>query len=166
MLPLLLTLACTTPDPEGAARDNTAATEALRAKYPWESPTGGPPAVDEATAQSLPQGLVKFELGPGAGEPPQPGAMVALHFNLWRADTGELVDSSAVAGRPVQVMLGQGRLLEAWEAGLPTMRPGERALFRVPSELGYKKYGTFEGRVPPHTDLVIEFWLISASAGQ
>lgn len=40
-------------------------------------------------------------------------------------------------GRPVSFTLGAGNALDAWEAGLPGIRPGERRELLVPGEMGF-----------------------------
>ena len=134
----------------------------LAEKYPWPMPTDGIPPLD-GTPEELRQGLKKIVQTPGTGKVPQVGSMVALHFNVYLATDGKMVDSTALAGRPVQMSVGHGKLVKALEIGLLTMKEGERARLLVPSDLGYKKFGSYEGKIPPHADLVYDVWLISTS---
>eukprot|EP00668_Euglena_longa_P003335 GGOE01003906.1.p4 GENE.GGOE01003906.1~~GGOE01003906.1.p4 ORF type:complete len:148 (+),score=19.74 GGOE01003906.1:340-783(+) len=39
--------------------------------------------------------------------------------------------------RPFSFVVGQGSVIAGWEAGIPTMSLGERALFRVQADLAY-----------------------------
>lgn len=164
MLPiLLLTLACA---PQGAPPPEDPETLAsLAERYPWSNPGDGIPELDMSAAEELPGGVKKLTTQAGEGRSPEAGSMVAVHYNGWIAETGVLIESTAQKGRPVQFMIGHGRVMGFWEVSLPTMKEGERARLEVPADMAWRKHGSFDGKVPPHTDVVYDVWLISSSEG-
>ncbi|MCB9764996.1 MAG: FKBP-type peptidyl-prolyl cis-trans isomerase [Alphaproteobacteria bacterium] len=159
MLMLIIALACATGSPDSSP----ASPVRSAADYPWAYPGDGIPPLSSTDTIEWPGGLVQTVIEPGDGPIPREGAMVAIHFNGWLAESGKLIDSSAISGKPVQFLLGQGRVLQGWDQGISKMRVGERSRFQVPSELAFKKYGSPDGTVPPHADIVYDIWLVAAA---
>ncbi len=66
------------------------------------------------------------------------GDCVRLHYLCRRLD-GTLVEST-LKGAPAEIVLGEGLLLDAVEAAVVGMRPGDRKTVRVPPEQAFGEY--------------------------
>ena len=80
--------------------------------------------------------------------------MVAVHYEGRLAETGELFDSSFERGSPETFPSNQ--LIEGWVEALEMMRPGDRWMLYIPSDLGYGEMGTPGGPIPPNAPLIFE----------
>ena len=68
-------------------------------------------------------------------------------------DGGQFFDSSYQYGRPAT--FPTGRLIPGWVEGLQLMRPGDRWMMFIPSDLAYGKAGA-PPAIPPNADLIFE----------
>ncbi len=110
------------------------------------------------TVQPTGSGLYYVEQEAGSGPQPQPGDVVAVHYEGRLLD-GTVFDSSIERGQPIEFPLGQGRVIPGWDEGVALMRVGGRATLIIPSYLAYGERGA--GRdIPPFSSLVFDVELV------
>ena len=97
----------------------------------------------------------------GSGELLQWGDRVRIHYRGYFLD-GELFDSTYGRGTPLEIYIGN--MIQGWNDGLQKMKPGGKALFLIPSELGYGEAGFLDANgkilVPPNEILL---WIETSS---
>jgi peptidylprolyl isomerase len=136
------------PPPE-AAPAAPAAPEGL----PAPDDVAAPPA----NAQREASGLASRVLRPGTGtEHPGPTDRVTVHYTGWRAEDGEMFDSSRTRGQPATFPLN--RVIPGWTEGVQLMVVGEQRRFWIPASMAY------EGRRGPQGMLVFDVELLSFEA--
>ena len=134
----LFVAACDAPPPAPpappATRAAPAPAEPPAVKLP-ETPAdvAAPPADATVTAS----GLAYRKLGgePTADRHPAATDVVRVHYSGWRAEDGQLFDSSRVRGEPAEFPLD--RVIPGWTEGVQLMRPGESFRFWIPGSLAY-----------------------------
>jgi FKBP-type peptidyl-prolyl cis-trans isomerase FkpA/FKBP-type peptidyl-prolyl cis-trans isomerase FklB len=99
-----------------------------------------------------------------AGEGPTPTATdtVLVHYEGRLAD-GTVFDSSYQRGQPAA--FGVSDVIPGWTEGLQLMRPGGKARFTIPPELGYGAAGA-GGVIPPNAVLVFDVELLAIAPRQ
>lgn len=98
-------------------------------------------------------GLAWIVLEAGEGERhPTPTDRVRVHYSGWRAEDGELFDTSRTRGGPSEFTLD--RVIPGWTEGVGLMVEGERRRLWIPPDLAY------EGRTGPQGTLVFDVELI------
>ena len=125
------------------------------------------PAPAEAAAADLnttASGLQYVILEEGSGEQPQPGDVVAVHYEGKLAD-GTVFDSSYERGDPIRFPLGQGYVIPGWEEGIGLLREGSKARLVIPPNLAYGETGAGDGVIPPNSTLTFEVELVEIMAG-
>ena len=76
---------------------------------------------------------------------------------------GTVFDSSIQRGQPAIFRVGD--VIKGWQEGLQLMRPGGRARFTIPPELGYGAAGA-GGVIPPNSVLVFDVELLGIAPRQ
>lgn len=94
----------------------------------------------------------------GDGEQPKVGQKVKVHYKGTLED-GTVFDNSYDRGQPIDFPLGQGRVIKGWDEGIALLNVGTKALFKIPSELGYGARGA-GGVIPPNATLYFEVELV------
>jgi len=105
--------------------------------------------------------LVEIErITPGDGTTfPQRGDTLSVHYTGTLASDGAQFDSSR-GGEPLEFQIGFGKVIAGWDRGIRKLSLGERAILRIPANLGYGAKGA--GRdIPPNADLVFDVELLS-----
>jgi peptidylprolyl isomerase len=116
-----------------------------------------PPAADGKTKTS-PLG-VKYEiLKEGSGPEAKSGDQVIVHY-VGTLENGQQFDSSRPKNQPFPVRLGQGRVIQGWDDGIPGMKVGELRKLIIPSKLGYGAGGS-PPVIPPNATLIFEVELL------
>lgn len=118
--------------------------------------------IDGLAPVVTPTGLTYWVLREGTGEMPTAGQTVYVHYTGWLAD-GTKFDSSFDRGKPLDFVLGQGRVIKGWDEALATMRVGERRRLQIPPSIGYGERGA-GGMIPPGATLVFEVELMAIGA--
>ena len=103
-------------------------------------------------------GLQIEELEAGAGDTPQPGDTVSVHY-VGMLEDGTEFDSSISRGEPIEFPLGQGSVIPGWDEGIGMMQVGEKARLTIPPDLAYGEAGSGEV-IPPNSTLIFEVELI------
>lgn len=111
-------------------------------------------------AKTTASGLRYLILGEGTGPKPSAGATVSLAY-VGSFLSGQVFDSSAVQGRPLEFKVGVGAVIPGWDEAVMDMRVGERRLVILPPELAFGERGAGGGLIPPDSFLVFEFTLKS-----
>jgi peptidylprolyl isomerase len=129
--------------------------------------TAGAPAKPAATSEkttggsekvvTLPSGLKYVDLKVGTGESPKPGATVVVHYTGTLQD-GTKFDSSRDRGQPFSFTLGNHEVIEGWDQGIATMKPGGRRKLIIPGNLAYGPTGN--GKIPPNATLIFDVELL------
>lgn len=117
------------------------------------------PATTAPTTQGTKtaSGLTIIDLQDGTGEA-KTGDTVWVHFSGFLQD-GTKFASSIERGEPVEMTLGVGDVLKAWDEGMVGMKVGEKRKLIVPPELAYGKNGQ-GSLIPPNATLTFELELI------
>ncbi|MSR83502.1 MAG: FKBP-type peptidyl-prolyl cis-trans isomerase [Candidatus Latescibacteria bacterium] len=113
-------------------------------------------AAAEPGAVTTPTGLVYQELTAGTGPQPGPTSRVKFHYTISFIG-GELIDSSAQSGVPVEKSLQE--VFPGWAEGLQMMKVGGKAKLVIPPELAFGDRG-IQQRIPPGATLVCEIELL------
>mmetsp|Transcript_75815 Transcript_75815/g.214355 ORF Transcript_75815/g.214355 Transcript_75815/m.214355 type:complete len:474 (+) Transcript_75815:122-1543(+) len=92
--------------------------------------------------------LLKHVVVQGDGPCPTNGKRVEVHYESFVASSGAKIDSSRDRAEPFDFVLGGGDVLEAWDLGVATMRPGEASEFTVDASLAYGEDGAGDD-IPP-----------------
>jgi FKBP-type peptidyl-prolyl cis-trans isomerase len=110
--------------------------------------------------KTLPNGLIYIETLAGTGPQPIDGKKVKVQYT-GKLLNGTVFDSSVDKGKPYEFPLGRKQVIEGWDAGIPLMKVGGKAILIVPSSLAYKDRGAGD-RIPPYSTLVFEVELVEA----
>jgi len=117
-------------------------------------------------AERTSSGIYYHTLKPGAGMPAQWGDSVAVHYTGKILD-GKTFDSSLYRDEPFGVRIGTTSLITGWTELLQLIPKGEKAIFYLPSGLGYQESGSTQTiimngasysieSIPPNAILVFE----------
>ncbi|MBN2746927.1 MAG: FKBP-type peptidyl-prolyl cis-trans isomerase [Bacteroidales bacterium] len=89
---------------------------------------------------------------------PDSGDVVRVHY-LGVFEDGKKFDSSFDRNRPLELPLGQGRVIKGWEEALRYMREGDSAKVVIPPALGYgeREYGS----IPANSTLTFYMKMVS-----
>jgi FKBP-type peptidyl-prolyl cis-trans isomerase len=99
------------------------------------------------------------EVKEGGGDVAAKGKTVSVHYTGVLMD-GTKFDSSLDRGRPIEFVLGAGRVIPGWEQGIAGMKVGGQRKLTIPPELAYGARGTPGGPIPPHATLVFDVELV------
>lgn len=113
--------------------------------------------VDLGRMEQLPGGLRIRDIEMGAGDPAERGQVIVVHYTGWLPDGTEF-DTSRNHGVPMEVVIGDGRVIPGWDDGIPGMRPGGRRQLVIPPDMAYGADGI--GPIPPNATLVFVVELI------
>jgi FKBP-type peptidyl-prolyl cis-trans isomerase FkpA len=119
---------------------------------------------------ATPSGLRYAITKPSLGRKPLKGDTVLVNY-IGRATDDRVFDTSLEdvaksAGlnqpgrtyQPLQVVVGTGGVIPGWEEGLLLLNEGSRAIFVVPSHLGYGEQGM--GDIQPFSTLIFDIELV------
>ncbi|MEM9939086.1 MAG: FKBP-type peptidyl-prolyl cis-trans isomerase [Pseudomonadota bacterium] len=126
-------------------------------KYtPWNS--------DLEEVQKTGTGLEYVVLAEGneAGAPPLPDQMVVVYYEGRFADSGDIFDSAFKRGEAA--IFPSGGVIPGWVEALSLMKPGDRWLVHIPSDLAYGPQGY--GPIPPNAALDFEVELMDIIPAQ
>lgn len=98
--------------------------------------------------------------GPSDGALVRTDQEVEIFYEGRLAAGGEAFDSSFARGQTE--IFPVAAVVPGFSQALQLMRPGDRWLVRIPSDLGYGARGTPGGPIPPNADLVFEILVVGA----
>ena len=105
-------------------------------------------------------GVLKEVLVEGTGdEMPQKDDEVYVHYIGTLQSDGSKFDSSRDKDTPFRFKLGKGRVIKGWDAGVATMKRGEKALLTIRSDYGYGESGSGD-KIPGGATLLFEVELL------
>jgi peptidylprolyl isomerase len=108
--------------------------------------------------QKTASGLVYKITEQGNGIQASKGDKITVHYT-GTLTNGTKFDSSKDRNQPFSFKLGIGQVFIGWDVGIALLRVGDKAVFTIPSELGY---GDREmGNIPPNSTLVFEVELLN-----
>lgn len=119
--------------------------------------------IEEGAVVTTDSGLQYEQIVKGEGPSPQPGDVVAVHYRGTLEDGTEF-DSSYSRGEPSVLPIGQGRVIDGWEEGIPMMNVGGKARLTIPPELAYGEQGV-ANVIPPNATLIFEVELLEIRPG-
>lgn len=94
----------------------------------------------------------------GEGTAAAKGALISCHYEGFLED-GTKFDSSKDRGRPLEFVVGVGRVIKGWDQGLLGMKEGGKRTLRIPAALAYgdRQVGPIIG---PNSNLIFHVELI------
>ncbi|UPT66660.1 MAG: FKBP-type peptidyl-prolyl cis-trans isomerase [Sphingobacteriales bacterium JAD_PAG50586_3] len=109
------------------------------------------------TAKPTASGLIFIETKKGTGKKVENGLIASINY------TGMFLDSIPFDGsegrEPLQVPVGQGMVIPAWEEALLLMNEGSKASIIVPYRLAYGARG-YRPVIPPYATLLFEMEVV------
>lgn len=94
----------------------------------------------------------------GTGAVAQSGHQLAVYYKGWLS-TGVMFEQLQPPSAPFVFVLGQRKVIDGWEQGIPGMREGGRRQLVIPPSLAYGRDG--QGSIPGNAILVFEVSLVS-----
>ncbi len=114
-------------------------------------------ADNKITTAPAESGLYYIEKKKGKGSNPTAGQTCVVNYKGMLLD-GTVFDSS-IGREPFTFHLGKGEVIKGWDEGIAMMKKGGKALFIIPSSIGYGDRGAGE-MIPPYSPLVFEVELL------
>ncbi len=110
-------------------------------------------------------GLYHITLEEGNGEKVFIGDTVTVHYE-GKFLNGKFFDSTKRRNSPFQFVYGRKwQVIEGMEEAIGRMIEGERALFIIPSQIGFGETGSSTGIIPPYTSTLFEVELLEVIPG-
>ena len=150
----------TTPSP--TAVTSPTATPEGQTPGPSGAPATPPPVT--GNEQTTDSGLKFVEVQEGAGESPKVGDIVTVNYTGWLQSDGTKFDSSLDRGTPFTFTIGTGAVIQGWDEGVASMKPGGTRRLIIPPELGYGS--TANQSIPANSTLIFDVELISFESPQ
>lgn len=94
----------------------------------------------------------------GEGRAVVKGALITVNYEGFLED-GTKFDSSFDRGKPLQFVIGTGRVIKGWDQGLMGMKEGGKRSLFIPSNLAYGERAIGD-LIPPHSNLIFNVELI------
>ena len=88
---------------------------------------------------------------------PFKGDKVAVHYE-GRLEDGTIFDSSYKRGKPFEVVIGVGKVVQGWDLGITRMELGEKALLTIREDYGYGQRR--RGKIPPGSTMIFTVELL------
>jgi len=113
---------------------------------------------------TLPSGLKYKDEVVGTGPEPKAGQKVTVQYTGWLDENGQKgkkFDSSRDRNQPFTFTIGAGQVIQGWDLGVATMKPGGKRTLVIPAELGYGSRGA-GGLIPPGATLIFDVELLGA----
>lgn len=123
--------------------------------------TAQPYDVAGKDTQELKSGLKYIMVKQGTGKLAEPGSNVSVHYSGY-LENGKMFDSSVERGEPISFRLGQGKVIQGWEQGIPLLNVGGKARLIIPYQLGYGEQG-YPGVIPAKATLVFDVELVEVN---
>lgn len=94
----------------------------------------------------------------GTGKAAEKGALITCHYEGFLED-GTKFDSSLDRGRPLQFVVGTGRVIKGWDLGLMGMQEGGKRTLHIPAHLAYgdRQVGDL---IEPNSNLIFHVELL------
>lgn len=117
-------------------------------------------APEKEKLEKTERGVEYRDITVGDGKEAQPGDRVRVHYTGWLKENGRKFDSSrdGFGQEPFEFMIGEGRVIQGWDEGVPGMKVGGKRKLVIPSRLAYGLSG--QGDIPPSADLIFEVELV------
>ncbi len=109
-------------------------------------------------AKTTKSGLKYIILEKGKGKRAKKKKNVKVHYTL-KLENGKKIDSSYDRKQPIDIKIGVGQVIKGWDEGILLLKEGSKAMFIVPSHLGYGENGA-GGVIPPNATLYFEVELL------
>jgi FKBP-type peptidyl-prolyl cis-trans isomerase FkpA len=122
----------------------------------------GAPALGP-TAVTLKSGLRYEDLRVGKGAEVLATSRVRFTYTGWLS-SGRIFDLRVDRARPLDMTLGQGKLVKGMEEGLVGMRVGGKRRLFIPAALAYGDRGA-PPSIPPKADLTFEIEVVGVAKG-
>ncbi|MCQ2103485.1 MAG: FKBP-type peptidyl-prolyl cis-trans isomerase [Fibrobacter sp.] len=132
--------------------------ELVSAEKPME-PDVFPKNVEGLKWREAAKGLKVYDEKVGSGKPTAIGSVLKTHYTGWLL-SGRKFGSSKDIGKPLQVVLGAGKMIKGWEVGLDGMREGGVRWFKISPNMGYG--ATAYSMIPSNSTLIFRVELVSS----
>jgi len=110
-------------------------------------------------------GLYHLIVAEGNGNAVYTGDTITVHYEGHFLN-GKFFDSTKRRNSPFQFVYGKKwQVIEGLEEAIGRMTEGEKALFILPSQIGFGETGSSTGIIPPYTSTVFEVELVEVKAG-
>ncbi|MEE4196619.1 MAG: FKBP-type peptidyl-prolyl cis-trans isomerase [Bacteroidales bacterium] len=111
-------------------------------------------------------GLYHITLARGTGDSVRVGDTVTVHYE-GRFLNGKFFDSTKRRNSPFQFVYGRKwQVIPGLEEAIGRMTEGEKAVFILPSKIGFGQTGSSTGIIPPYTSTIFEVELIEVIPGK
>lgn len=111
----------------------------------------------DITVEPTASGLFFVEKERGKGKLAKAGQTVKVHYT-GRLTDGTVFDSSVERGKPIEFVLGEGKVISGWDEGIALMRKGGKATLIIPFDLAYGERAV--GNIPAFSPLVFDVELV------
>ena len=95
----------------------------------------------------------------GDAQKAQPGKVASIMYKGYFVTDGKVFDTNMDTTKghiaPIDVVVGQGRVIPGWEEALPYFGKGGKGKIYVPAMLAYGPQG-IEGAIPPFSNLIFD----------
>lgn len=132
--------------------------ELVAAEKPME-PDVFPKNVEGLKWREVAKGLKVYDEKVGSGKPTAIGSVLKTHYTGWLL-SGRKFGSSKDMGKPLSVILGNGKMIKGWELGLDGMREGGVRWFLISPNMGYG--AAAYSMIPSNSTLVFRVELVSS----
>ena len=132
--------------------------ELVHAEKPLEADKF-PADVEKLKWRDMGRGLKIFDEKVGNGKANVSGNVIKVHYTGWLL-SGRKFGSSKDLGKPLEAVMGAGKMIKGWETGLDGMREGGVRWLRVSPAMGYG--ATAFSMIPPNSTLVFRVEMVSS----
>ena len=132
--------------------------ELVHADPPME-PDKFPQNVEALKWREISKGLKIYDEKQGTGEPAGLGSTIKTHYTGWLLN-GRKFGSSKDLNKPLEAIIGIGKLIKGWEKGLDGMQVGGVRWLRVAPGMGYG--ATAYTTIPSNSTLIFRVELLES----